>query len=90
MLDTFDPLSEFYKVLDLIKLLVKVIKFLDRLLGAIGKEITLEEQKLQNKISNMSSSFRDMIENNITDSTLKEKMLAAMNEAEDKLKLLLK
>ena len=90
VLDTFDPLSEFYKVLDLIKLLVKVIKFLDRLLGAIGKEITLEEQKLQNKISNMSSSFRDMIENNITDSTLKEKMLAAMNEAEDKLKLLLK
>ena len=90
VLDTFDPLSDFYKVLDLIKLLVKVIKFLDRLLGAIGKEITLEEQKLQNKISNMSSSFRDMIENNITDSTLKEKMLAAMNEAEDKLKLLLK
>ena len=90
VLDTFDPLTEFYKVLDLIKLLVKVIKFLDRLLGAIGKEITLEEQKLQNKISNMSSSFRDMIENNITDSTLKEKMLAAMNEAEDKLKLLLK
>lgn len=90
VLDTFDPLSEFYKVLDLIKLLVKVIKFLDRLLGAIGKEITLEEQKLQNKISNMSSSFRDMIENNITDSTLKEKMLAAINEAEDKLKLLLK
>lgn len=90
VLDTFDPLSEFYKVLDLIKLLVKVIKFLDRLLGAIGKEITLEEQKLQNKISNMSSSFRDMIENNLTDSTLKEKMLAAMNEAEDKLKLLLK
>ena len=90
VLDTFDPLSDFYKVLDLIKLLVKVIKFLDRLLGAIGKEITLEEQKLQNKISNMSSSFRDMIENNITDSTLKEKMLASMNEAEDKLKLLLK
>lgn len=90
VLNTFDPLSEFYKVLDLIKLLVKVIKFLDRLLGAIGKEITLEEQKLQNKISNMSSSFRDMIENNITDSTLKEKMLASMNEAEDKLKLLLK
>ena len=89
VLDTFDPLSEFYKVLDLIKLLVKVIKFLDRLLGAIGKEITLEEQKLQNKISNMSSSFRDMIENNITDSTLKEKMLAAMNEGEDTLKMLL-
>lgn len=90
VLDTFDPLSEFYKVLDLIKLLVKVIKFLDRLLASIGEEIILEQQKLQEKFNKMFSSIRDMIEDKITDSTLKEKMLAAMNEAEDKLKLLLK
>ena len=90
VLDTFDPLSEFYKVLDLIKLLVKVIKFLDRLLASIGEEIILEQQKLQEKFNKMFSSLRDMIEDKITDSTLKEKMLAAMNEAEDKLKLLLK
>lgn len=90
VLDTFDPLSEFYKVLDLIKLLVKVIKFLDRLLASIGEEIILEQQKLQEKFNKMFSSLRDMIEDKITDSAQKEKMLASMNEGEDKLKLLLK
>ena len=89
VLDTFDPLSEFYKVLDLIKLLVKVIKFLDRLLASIGEEIILEQQKLQEKFNKMFSSLRDMIEDKITDSAQKEKMLASMNEGEDTLKMLL-
>lgn len=89
VLDTFDPLSEFYKVLDLIKLLVKVIKFIDRLLASIGEEIILEQQKLQEKFNKMFSSLRDMIEDKITDSAQKEKMLASMNEGEDTLKMLL-
>lgn len=56
ILNTFDPLMEFYKVIDLIELLIKVIRFLDSLLASIGEEITLEQQKLQDKISNMFSS----------------------------------
>lgn len=67
VLDTFDPLSEFYKVLDLIKLLVKVIKFLDRLIVSMDKEITIENQKQLDKIKSMSSSLRDMIECNVKD-----------------------
>lgn len=90
LLNTFDPLTEFYKVIDLIKLLIKVVKFIDGLLASIGNEITLEQQKLQDKLCNMFSSFRDLIENNITDSAQKEKMLASLNEGEDTLKLLLK
>lgn len=90
ILNTFDPLTEFYKVIDLIELLIKVIRFLDSLLASIGEEITLEQQKLQDKISNMFSSLKGMIENNITDSTQKEKMLASMSEEEDTLKMLLK
>lgn len=58
VLDTFDPLSEFYKVLDLIKLLVKVIKFLDSLILSMGKEITIENQKQLDKIRSMFSSLR--------------------------------
>lgn len=90
ILNTFDPLTEFYKVIDLIELLIKVIRFLDSLLASIGKEITLEQQKLQDKISNMFSSLKGMLENNITDSAQKEKMLASMSEEEDTLKMLLK
>lgn len=67
VLDTFDPLSEFYRVLDLIKLLVKVIKFLDRLIVSMDKEITIENQKQLDKIKSMSSSLRDMIECNVKD-----------------------
>ena len=89
ILNTFDPLTEFYKVIDLIELLIKVIRFLDCLLASIGKEITLEQQKLQDKICNMFSSLKGMIENNITDSAQKEKMLASMSEEEDTLKMLL-
>ena len=89
ILNTFDPLAEFYKVIDLIELLIKVIRFLDCLLASIGKEITLEQQKLQDKICNMFSSLKGMIENNITDSAQKDKMLASMSE-EDTLKMLLK
>lgn len=90
ILNTFDPLTEFYKVIDLIELLIKVIRSLDSLLASIGEEITLEQQKLQDKISKMFSSLKGMIENNITDSTQKEKMLASMSEEEDTLKMLLK
>lgn len=90
ILNTFDPLTEFYKVIDLIELLIKVIRFLDSLLASIGEGITLEQQKLQDKISNMFSSLKGMIEKNITDSTQKEKMLASMSEEEDTLKMLLK
>lgn len=89
ILNTFNPLTEFYKVIDLIGLLIKVIRFLDCLLASIGKEITLEQQKLQDKICNMFSSLKGMIENNITDSAQKDKMLASMSE-EDTLKMLLK
>lgn len=90
ILNTFDPLTEFYKVIDLIELLIRVIRFLDSLLASIGEGITLEQQKLQDKISNMFSSLKGMIEKNITDSTQKEKMLASMSEEEDTLKMLLK
>ena len=77
-------------MIDLIEILIKVIRFLDSLLASIGKEITLEQQTLQDKICNMFSSLKGMIENNITDSAQKEKMLASMSEEEDTLKMLLK
>ena len=79
MLDTFDPLSEFYKVLDLIKLLVKVIKFLDRLIVSMDKELTIENQKHLDKIRSMSSSPRDMIECNVKDKAHKEELLTSIN-----------
>lgn len=85
ILNTFDPLTEFYKVIDLIELLIKVIRFLDSLLASIGEEITLEQQKLQDKISNMFSSLKGMIENNITDSTQKEELLTSINANEFKI-----
>lgn len=90
ILNKFDPLMEFYKVIDLIELMIKVVKFIDGLLASIGKETTLEQQKLQDKLCNMFSSFRDLIENNITDCAQKEEMLASMNEGEDTLRKLLK
>lgn len=82
MLDIFDPLSEFYKVLDLIKLLVKVIKFLDRLIVSMDKEVTIENQKHLDKIRSMSSSLRDMIECNVKDKVLKEELVTSINDNE--------
>lgn len=85
MLDTFDPLSEFYKVLDLIKLLVKVIKFLDCLTVSMDKEVTIENQKHLDKIRSMSSSLRDMIECNVKDKVRKEKLVTSINDNEFKI-----
>ena len=79
VLDTFDPLSEFYKVLDLIKLLIKVIKFLDSLIVSMDKEITIENKKQLDKIRSMSSSLRDMIERNVKDKAQKEELLTSIN-----------
>ena len=90
VLDTFDPLSEFYKVLDIIKLLIKVIKFLDSLIVSMDKEITIENQKLLDKIRSMSSSLRDMIERNVKDKAQKEEMLTSINANEFKIIDLLK
>lgn len=90
VLDTFDPLSEFYKVLDLIKLLVKVIKFLDSLILSMDKEITIENQKQLDKIKSMSSSLRDVIERNVKDKTQKEELLTSINDNEFKIIDLLK
>lgn len=90
VLDTFDPLSEFYKVLDLIKLLVKVIKFLDSLILSMGKEITIENQKQLDKIRSMFSSLRDMIENNVKDKALKEELQTSLDANEFKMMDLLK
>lgn len=90
VLDTFDPLSEFYKVLDLIKLLVKVIKFLDRLTVSMDKEVTIENQKHLDKIRSMSSSLRDMIECNVKDKAQKEELLTSINDNEFKIIDLLK
>lgn len=90
VLDTFDPLSEFYKVLDLIKLLVKVIKFLDSLIVLMNKEITIENQKQLDKIRSMSSSLRDMIECNVKDKVLKEELVTSLNDNEFKIIDLLK
>lgn len=90
VLDTFDPLSEFYKVLDLIKLLVKVIKFLDSLIVSMNKEITNENQKQLDKIKSMSSSLRDVIERNVKDKTQKEELLKSINDNEFKIIDLLK
>ena len=90
VLDTFDPLSEFYKVLDLIKLLVKVIKFLDRLIVSMDKEVTIENQKHLDKIRSMSSSLRDMMERNVKDKALKEELLTSINDNEFKIIDLLK
>lgn len=84
MLDTFDPLSEFYKVLNLIKLLVKVIKFLDRLIVSMDKEVTIENQKHLDKIRSMSS-LRDMIECNVKDKVLKEELVTSINDNEFKI-----
>ena len=85
VLDTFDPLSEFYKVLDLIKLLVKVIKFLDSLIVSMDKEVTIENQKLLDKIRCMSSSLRDMIECNVKDKAQKEELVTSINDNEFKI-----
>lgn len=90
VLDTFDPLSEFYKVLDLIKLLVKVIKFLDSIVLSMGKEITIENQKQLDKIRSMFSSLRDMIENNVKDKALKEELQTSLDANEFKMMDLLK
>ena len=90
VLDTFDPLSEFYKVLDLIKLLVNVIKFLDSLIVSMGKEITIENQKQLDKIRSMFSSLRDMIENNVKDKALKEELQTSLDANEFKMMDLLK
>ena len=56
ILNTFDPLTEFYKVIDLIELLIKVIKFLDRLIVSIDKEVTIENQKFLDE-STLKSGF---------------------------------
>ena len=85
VLDTFDPLSEFYKVLDLIKLLVKVIKFLDSLIVSMDIEVTIENQKQLDKIKSMSSSLRDMIECNVKDKVLKEELVTSINDNEFKI-----
>lgn len=90
ILNTFDSLTEFYKVIDLIELLIKVIKFLDRLIVSIDKEVTIENQKLLDKIRSMSSSLRDMIERNVKDKAQKEEMLASINANEFKIIDLLK
>lgn len=90
VLDTFDPLSEFYKVLNLIKLLVKVIKFLDSLIVSMDKEVTIENQKQLDKIRSMSSSLRDMIERNVKDKAQKEEILTSINANEFKIIDLLK
>lgn len=90
ILNTFDPLTEFYKVIDLIELLIKVIKFLDRLIVSIDKEVTVENQKLLDKIRSMSSSLRDMIERNVKDKAQKEEMLTSINANEFKIIDLLK
>ena len=90
ILNTFDPLTEFYKVIDLIELFIKVIKFLDRLIVSIDKEVTIENQKLLYKIRSMSSSLRDMIERNVKDKAQKEEMLTSINANEFKIIDLLK
>jgi len=73
------------KVLNLIKLLVKVIKFLDRLIVSMDKEVTIENQKHLDKIRSMSSSLRDMIECNVKDKVLKEELVTSINDNEFKI-----
>lgn len=85
ILNTFDPLTEFYKVIDLIELLIKVIKFLDRLIVSIDKEVTIENQKHIDKIRSMSSSLRDMIERNVKVKAQKEELLTSINDNEFKI-----
>lgn len=85
ILNTFDPLTEFYKVIDLIELLIKVIKFLDRLIVSIDKEVTIENQKHIDKTRSMSSSLRDMIERNVKDKAQKEELLTSINDNEFKI-----
>lgn len=85
ILNTFDPLTEFYKVIDLIELLIKVIKFLDRLIVSINKEVTIENQKHIDNIRSMSSSLRDMIERNVKDKAQKEELLTSINDNEFKI-----
>ena len=90
ILNTFDPLTEFYKVIDLIELLIKVIKFLDRLIVSIDKEVSIENQKHLDKIRSMSSSLRDLIERNVKDKAQKEELLTSINDNEFKIIDLLK
>ena len=85
ILNTFDPLTEFYKVIDLIELLIKVIKFLDRLIVSIDKEVSIENQKHLDKIRSMSSSLRDLIERNVKDKAQKEELLTSINDNEFKI-----
>lgn len=85
ILNTFDPLTEFYKVIDLIELLIKVIKFLDRLIVSIDKEVSIENQKHLDKIRSMSSSLRDLIERNVKDKVLKEELVTSINDNEFKI-----
>ena len=85
ILNTFDPLTEFYKVIDLIELLIKVIKFLDRLIVSIDKEVSIENQKHLDKIRSMSSSLRDLIECNVKDKAQKEELLTSINDNEFKI-----
>ena len=74
-----------YKRQNLIKLLVKVIKFLDRLIVSMDKEVTIENQKHLDKIRSMSSSLRDMIECNVKDKVLKEELVTSINDNEFKI-----
>lgn len=85
ILNTFDPLTEFYKVIDLIELLIKVIKFLDSLIVSMDKEVTIENQKHLDKIRSMSSSLRDMIECKVKDKAQKEELLTSINANEFKI-----
>lgn len=71
--------------MNLIKLLVKVIKFLDRLIVSMDKEVTIENQKHLDKIRSMSSSLRDMIECNVKDKVLKEELVTSINDNEFKI-----
>ena len=71
--------------INLIKLLVKVIKFLDRLIVSMDKEVTIENQKHLDKIRSMSSSLRDMIECNVKDKVLKEELVTSINDNEFKI-----
>ena len=72
-------------MIDLIELCIKVIKFLDRLIVSIDKEVTIENQKLLYKIRSMSSSLRDMIERNVKDKAQKEELLTSINDNEFKI-----
>ena len=72
-------------MIDLIELLIKVIKFLDRLIVSIDKEVSIENQKHLDKIRSMSSSLRDLIERNVKDKAQKEELLTSINDNEFKI-----